>query len=151
MPLLVGRDGKVVQGESLAQRLSQLPEDGQALFASDAYVGRVPQFSRDIAEGQQRASPAAMPYRQMEVEGFLGEGGRPGVISQLARRQAEEQEGLGGFDVIAERAGQGERLLAQLGRPPVLAKRLGDQRLALEDFNQAVSASEATISLQTLL
>jgi hypothetical protein len=77
MPLLVGRDRKVVQGESLTQGLPQLPEDGQALFASDAYVGRVTQFSRDVAEGQQRAGPAGIPHGQVEVEGFLGEGGRP--------------------------------------------------------------------------
>src|SRR3954469_22246505 len=60
-PLLVGCDREIVQGESLAQGLSQLPEDGQTLFASEAYGGRVPQFSRAVPEGQQRAGPTTVP------------------------------------------------------------------------------------------
>ena len=57
-----------MQGESLAQRLAQLPEDGETFLAPDAHIGRFPKIPRDVAEDQQRDGLAAsIPRRPVQT------------------------------------------------------------------------------------
>ena len=93
IPLAVGGECEVVQGEPLTKWLAQFPENGEAFLTEASRIGGVSKIPRDIAEDHQRNSRAAsIPCRSVEDQRFLGEGGCSLEIPELARCPAEKAE-----------------------------------------------------------